>query len=97
MEGSLETVDVWAMRDLGDAAVPEMVRLIDELKARGVTDPAQRYSEEYDLYSRTLGVLEDVVIDYLNDDRQIMSYTIPYLRAKDALEDRGIKSLFYEW
>ena len=97
LEGSLETVDVWAMRGLGDAAVPEMVRLIDELKARGVTDPAQRYSEEYDLYSRTLGVLEDVVIDYINDDRQIMSYTIPYLRAKDALEDRGIKSLFYEW
>ncbi len=97
LEGSLETVDVWAMRGLGDAAVPEMVRLIDELKARGVTDPAQRYSEEYDLYSRTLGMLEDVVIDYINDDRQIMSYTIPYLRAKDALEDRGIKSLFYEW
>ncbi len=97
LEGSLETVDIWAMRDLGDAAVPEMVRLIDELKARGVTDPAQRYSEEYDLYSRTLGVLEDVVINYINDDRQIMSYTIPYLRAKDALEDRGIKSLFYEW
>ena len=97
LEGSLETVDVWAMRDLGDAAVPEMVRLIDELKARGVTDPAQRYSEEYDLYSRTLGVLEEVVLDYINDDRQIMSYTIPYLRAKDALEDRGIKSLFYEW
>lgn len=97
LEGSLETVDVWAMRDLGDAAVPEMVRLIDELKARGVTDPAQRYSEEYDLYSRTLGVLEDVVLDYINDDRQIMTYTIPYLRAKDALEDRGIKSLFYEW
>jgi len=97
LEGSLETVDVWAMRDLGDAAVPEMVRLIDELKSRGVTDPAQRYSEEYDLYSRTFGVLEEVVLDYINDDRQIMSYTIPYLRAKDALEDRGIKSLFYEW
>ncbi|MBR3832809.1 MAG: DUF4173 domain-containing protein [Lachnospiraceae bacterium] len=97
LEGSLETVDVWAMRDLGDAAVPEMVRLIDELKARGVTDPAHRYSEEYDLYSRTLGVLEEVVLDYINDDRQIMTYTIPYLRAKDALEDRGIKSLFYEW
>ncbi len=97
LEGSLETVDVWAMRDLGDAAVPEMVRLIDELKARGVTDESGRYSEEYNLYSRTLGVLEEVVLDYINDDRQIMSYTIPYLRAKDALEDRGIKSLFYEW
>ncbi len=97
LEGSLETVDVWAMRGLGDAAVPEMVRLIDELKARGVTDASERYSEEYDLYSRTLGVLEDVVLEYINEDRQMMSYTIPYLRAKDALEDRGIKSLFYEW
>lgn len=97
LEGSLETVDVWAMRDLGDAAVPEMVRLIEALKERGVTDDSQRYSEEYDLYSRALGVLEDVVLEYINDDRQIMSYTIPYLRAKDALEDRGIKSLFYEW
>lgn len=97
LEGSLETVDVWAMRDLGDAAVPEMVRLIEELKSRGVTDDSHRYSEEYDLYSRALGALEDVVLEYINDDRQIMSYTIPYLRAKDALEDRGIKSLFYEW
>ncbi len=97
LEGSLETVDVWAMRDLGDAAVPEMVRLLDELKARGVTDDSYRYSEEYNLYSRALGALEDVVLEYINDDRQIMTYTIPYLRAKDALEDRGIKSLFYEW
>ncbi len=97
LEGSLETVDVWAMRDLGDAAVPEMVRLLEELESRGVTDASRRYSEEYDLYFRTLRVLEDVVLEYINDDRQIMSYTIPYLRAKDALEDRGIKSLFYEW
>ncbi|MBE5953410.1 MAG: DUF4173 domain-containing protein [Lachnospiraceae bacterium] len=98
LDGSLETVDVWAMRDLGDAAVPEMVRLIDELKARGVTDASRRYSEEYDLYSRTLGVLEDVVLEYINDDRQMMSYTVPYIRAMDALEEAGIKDWFVvEW
>ncbi|MBQ9934563.1 MAG: DUF4173 domain-containing protein [Lachnospiraceae bacterium] len=91
LEGSLETVDVWALKDLGDAAVPEMVRLLDELKARGVTDASRRYSEEYDLYSRTQGVLEDVVLEYINDDRQMMSYTIPYNRAKNALDRAGIE------
>ena len=45
----------------------------------------------------TEGVLEDIALEYVNQARKVMSYTIPYLRAKDALEDRGIKSLFYEW
>ena len=35
LEGSLETVDVWAMKDLGDAAVPELVYLYNELDKRG--------------------------------------------------------------
>ncbi len=91
LEGSLETVDVWAMKDLGDAAVPEMVRLVEELEERGVTDTDKRYSEEYDLYSKTMGRLEDVAQEYINDDRQMMSYTIPYNRAKSALDRAGIE------
>ena len=35
LEGSLDTVDVFTMAELGDAAVPELVYLIEELETRG--------------------------------------------------------------
>lgn len=95
LEGSLETVDVWAMRDLGDAAVPELTRLLEELEDKVTAD---KNGSDYEfLYGRTEGVLEDIALEYDNQNRQVMSYTIPYLRAKDALDDAGIKSLYYEW
>ncbi len=95
LEGSLETVDVWAMRDLGDAAVPEMTKLLEELENRtGYDENGNSY--EY-LYDRTKGVLEDIALGYDNENRQVMSYTIPYLKAKEALRDARIKCLYYEW
>ena len=95
LEGSLETVDVWAMRGLGDAAVPELTRLLEELEDKVTAD---KNGSDYEfLYGRTEGVLEDIALEYDNQNRQVMSYTIPYLRAKDALDDAGIKSLYYEW
>lgn len=94
LDGSLQSVDVWAMMDLGDAAVPELVYLMEELEDRGAVGTDSYASS---LYDRTQSVLETIALDYDNEDRQVMSYTIPYLRAKEALEDAGIKSAYYEW
>ncbi len=94
LEGDLESVDVWALWELGDAAVPELVYLLEELEDRGAVGTDSYASS---LYDRTQSVLEDIALDYDNEDRQVMSYTIPYLKAKEALEDAGIKSAYYEW
>lgn len=94
LDGSLETIDIWAMQDLGDAAVPELVRLMEELEDSGMVGTDSYASNIYD---RTKVVLENIALEYANVDRQIMSYTIPYIKAKDALEEAGIESVYYEW
>ena len=87
LEGSLETVDVWAMRDLGDAAVPEVVYLYNELDERGAEDV---YSSENVLYDRVENYLMEMILDSANEPRDAMSYTVPYLKAKAALESTGL-------
>lgn len=95
LEGSLEAVDAWALKDLGDAAVPELVRLLEELEMRGGEEANSYVAAMYDSTDR---VLKNIALDYYNENRQIMSYTIPYIRAMDALEEAGIKDWFViEW
>lgn len=94
LDGSIENIDVLALQDLGDAAVPELVRLMEELEYRGMVGTDSYASGIYD---RTKGVLEDIALEYENEDRQTMSYTIPYMKAKDALEEAGITGIYYEW
>lgn len=87
LEGSLETVDVWAMRDLGDAAVPEVVYLYNELEERGAEDV---YSSENVLYDRVENYLMEMILDSANEPRDAMSYTVPYLKAKAALDSTSL-------
>lgn len=87
LEGSLETVDVWAMRDLGDAAVPEVVYLYKELDERGAEDV---YSTENVLYDRVENYLLEKILYTANEPRDVMSYTVPYLKAKAALKGSGL-------
>lgn len=87
LEGSLETVDVWAMRDLGDAAVSEMVYLYNELDERGAEDV---YSTENVLYDRVENYLLEKILYNANEPRDVMSYTVPYLKAKAALKGTGL-------
>lgn len=94
LDGSLENIDVWALQDLGDAAVPELVRLIEELEDRRVVE-TDSYAGK--IYDRTKEVLENIALEYENEDRQTMSYTIPYIKAKEALKEAGIKCVYYEW
>lgn len=87
LEGSLETVDVRVMRDLGDAAVPEMVYLYKELDERGAEDV---YSAENVVYDRVENYLLEKILYSANEPRDVMSYTVPYLKAKAALKGTGL-------
>jgi len=81
LNGTLETVDVDAMKDLGLSAVPQMVRLadvLDESKADLV------------LYVDVMDFLRQIEIDYFAEEPELFTYTVPYVRAREALKSIGI-------
>lgn len=82
VEGSLDAVDFKAMDELGLAAVPEIVRLGEIMETTVGADP---------LYPHVRSYLERVKIEHFNesDPAGIFEYTLPYLKAKKALEAGG--------
>lgn len=85
VEGSLETVDVQAMEDLGLSAVPQMVRLLDILEEQGDTDV---------LYQETQWFLYHMHCVYFEGDASVFSWSVPYVRAKNAMA--GIEEVIAE-
>ena len=82
MDGTLETVDIDAMEDLGLSAVPQMARLAKHLE--GNTD-------ETLLYVDSMEFLRKISARYFEgDDLRLFIYTVPYIKAKSALETVGI-------
>ena len=99
LDGSLKTVDVGALYDLGDSATPELVRLANELDERLGTDISISLEQEKDTdYS---GDSERLVYcdvtDYLKrsasrfelENNGIFSYTLQKYRAEKALKSIG--------
>ena len=99
LDGSLKTVDVGALYDLGDSATPELVRLANELDERLGTDISISLKQEKDTdYS---GDSERLVYcdvtDYLKrsasrfelENNGIFSYTLQKYRAEKALKSIG--------
>ena len=96
LEGSLKTVDVSAMEELGDSAIPEMVRLIkvlDEREQREITEfDFEAYvdidvnSDVFGLYEQTASYLYTQAMDLEHD---LFSLTVPRIRAVRALEEMG--------
>lgn len=82
INGSLESVDVDALEDLGDAAIPEMVRLAEVLED----------TDDKELYEDVNNKLFKAAARFENDDKGIWSYTLPYIRAEKALKNMGIIS-----
>ncbi len=87
VSGSLETVDVEAMEDLGLAAVPQMVRLLDILEEQEDTGP---------LYQDTRWFLYRIHRDYTREDASIFAWSIPYMRAKNALAGLDMEAMTEE-
>ncbi|MBQ8830702.1 MAG: DUF4173 domain-containing protein [Oscillospiraceae bacterium] len=78
LSGTLETVDAEAMEDLGLAAVPQMVRLAEILRERG---------DDRELYDETMDFLQRMNRRYFSEEPDLFTYTVPYVRAGEALKN----------
>lgn len=100
MDGSLPTVDIEAMEDLGDAAVPQLVRLakyMDEKNGTNIkNEPAQKGRE--DMYGKLAYALHEAKLDlrYSNDGEEetalerFFAFNLPAVRAENALCEVGL-------
>ncbi len=87
-DGTLITVDVDLLEELGDCAVPSMVSVYDELSAL----PYDKMSDlEKDLFYELRDSLRNKGIElsdrYKSEINDIWSYTVPALKAQKALEE----------
>lgn len=84
--GSIEDFDVHATVELGDAAVPELVRLNDYLKEK-MQNGDVTYEEKGTYYSLNdeLGYIKKSKADE-KKEKEIFSYTLPYIEAQRALK-----------
>lgn len=77
LSGELETIDVSAMRELGDSAIPALVQAV---KSDAVQNDPQLKRSIDKILQNKLHELED-------EDYSIFSFSIPSALASDALED----------
>lgn len=90
ISGSLETVDMEAMDELGISAVPELVRLAEYLDKNNDTDISAIKTDdiweiEDDLYRELAANLHRHSIDIKYDDNVFFDFSIPKLKAEKAL------------
>ncbi len=83
LNGTLQSVDISAMDDLGDSAIPACVHLAEELEA-------QKAPYAIDFYRDLTDLLEDKAYDIKSSDSSIFSFTIPTHKAKVALTRYGL-------
>ena len=105
IKGTLETVDVSAIEDLGDSGVPQLVRLAKHLDKKNGTSIKQSVKdfdlEMYDFYYSGepeiyIDLYDDITRAFWNMDMSkynetdILSMTLPHIRAKNALKSVGL-------
>ncbi len=89
IDGSLKTVDMRAMDDLGDAAIPELVRLSEHLDNKYGTDiSTEECGSEDETYQELHQKLHNAAFnfEYYRDEESIFAKNIPVLRAERALK-----------
>jgi len=98
LDGSLKTIDVMALEDLGDEAVPQLIRLAKAYDKKYGTDIRKQINEEFDelpvlgvdsySYYRTARALRKAL--ERDEDTGVFSVTLPHLRAQRALREAGL-------
>ena len=86
MSGTLEQLDIDDFEDLGDSAIPEMVRLYNHLLENKNSGLSMDDSLNYALLKSEL---EYRATCLKNQDGEIFSFNIPASRAKKALRESG--------
>ena len=82
LDGTLDTVDLEMLDEMGDPAVPALVRLSDTLKERGTSKV---------LHGETEYIIKNTVREHesdIEDEDDIFSFTLPTYRARQAIKDR---------
>lgn len=77
LSGSLETIDVEAMEELGDSAIPSLVRVANSLDAK----------KDFALKHRIHIALQKKITEFQNEEFSVFSFSIPSAMAKSALKD----------
>lgn len=92
LEGSLKTVDMDAMDDLGYAAIPHLCRIAEKMDEEMGTDIKTAELSEYPLTSTyyRLGIRLRRAVDHFNSgEDDVFDFTFPKHRAKKALSEYG--------
>ncbi len=97
IDGSLPTVDIEAMDELGDAAVPELVRLAKYMDKRdGTNISGNEDTNSSVLYNRLWISLNEKSWDIKNENTEkkdffaeLFAFNVPALKAEKALESIG--------
>jgi hypothetical protein len=100
MDGSLPTVDIEAMENLGDAAVPELVRLAKYMDEKNGTDIRKEpvTAGRADMYGKLAYALHEAKLDlkYSNDGEDqtalesFFAFNLPAAKAEKALREAGL-------
>lgn len=85
LSDKLATVDVDALDDLGDSAIPEMVRLFYNIKNEAVVGKISQ--EDFNVYSRLNSYLSDYKTEFKDEDQNIFEFNLPHYLAKRALKN----------
>lgn len=88
INGSLETVDISAMKELGDSAVPSLVYLAEEIEEKAQKEGSSPYTSE--LYINTKNVLSNKADEIKNEEYSVFSFNVPEHMAKNALAEYGM-------
>ena len=86
LDGSLETVDMYAMEDLGASAVPVLLELQTTLKQENREEALQKELGEY-LENYAENLVFDKKHEYISDS--IFAYNLPTYQAEEALREAG--------
>ncbi len=105
LAGNLETVDVYALEDLGDSAVPSLVRLAGHYDKENGTSIAEeikdfnRYDDDYYIYEdfedserKTYDMIVSALsrYEFNNRNNSIFSLSLPRIKARAALKSAKI-------
>ena len=95
IDGSLPTVDIEAMDDLGDAAIPELVRLANYMDEKNGTDISKvsYVNRPEGMYGDLAICLRDKAADIVNDRKEnkgniikeFFAFNVPAKKAEKAL------------
>lgn len=91
ISGSLNTIDVSALDELGDSAIPQMVRLAEAME----NDKNVKFENE--TYMKLISVLQTKSYKYTGvEEKDVFSYNLPYLTAQKAIKNTDLKIIVTE-